>query len=284
METFTAPPTEPTEIVAFAARRVQKMLPTRSSKEYLDFAMDAAWQAGQLTLAHFQSGVAVERKQDASPVTEADRGAESLLRRLIEEKFPGHAVLGEEMGESGSDSRHRWILDPIDGTQSFIRGVPLYGVLVSLEIEGDMVVGVAHFPAMNEMVAAADGEGCRWNGRECRVSRVSTLAEALVSLTEPGSLDEEHRTFWDGLKREARVIRGWSDCYGHALVATGRVDAMLDPVMNPWDCGALLPIVEEAGGRFTDWNGEATIYGGSAISGNRELHRALLDLMGDERA
>ena len=250
-----------------------------STREYLDFAIDTAFQAGRFTLAHFQTGVIVDRKADESPVTVADRGGEELIRKLIAKRFSDHGIFGEEMGASESDSRHRWIIDPIDGTQSFIRGVPLYGVLVGLEIESEMVVGVCYLPALDEMIAAGRGEGCWWNGRETRVSSVARLEESLVSLTEPGSLDAEHRAFWERLKASARVIRGYSDCYGHCLVATGRCEVMLDPVMNPWDCAPFLPILEEAGGTFTDWSGSATIYGGSAISTNGLVSRALEELL-----
>ena len=251
-----------------------------SIRDYVDFATDAAFQAGQLTLAHFQTGVTVDRKSDESPVTVADRGGEELLRGLIRAKYPDHGLFGEEMGESDNDSSHRWIIDPIDGTQSFIRGVPLYGVLLGLEIESEMVVGICYLPALGEMLAAGRGEGCHWNGRPARVSSIDAMSAAVVSLTEPGSLDRDpHAGFWDKLKSAARMVRGWSDCYGHCLVATGRCEVMLDPMMNPWDCAALLPIVEEAGGTFTDWRGERTVYGGSAISTNRTLFEPLMELM-----
>jgi histidinol phosphatase-like enzyme (inositol monophosphatase family) len=240
-----------------------------TAREFLNFAMDAAWQAGQLTLAHFQTGVAVQWKEDDSPVTAADRGAEKLLRELIARRFPGHAVVGEEFGEADNDSTHRWIIDPIDGTQSFIRGVPLYGVLIGLEVAGEVVVGVAHFPGLREMVSAARGEGCRWNGRPVQVSGVTRLEEALVSHTEVATLEDERtRSFWNRIKAATRVQRGWADCYGHCLVATGRAEIMLDPLMKVWDCAAIAPIVEEAGGTFTDWDGNSTIYGGDAISTN----------------
>jgi histidinol phosphatase-like enzyme (inositol monophosphatase family) len=184
------------------------------------------------------------------------------------------------MGAASGDSRHRWILDPIDGTRSFVHGVPLFGVLLALEIDAEPVVGVCYLPALDEMIVAGRGEGCRWNGREARVSDVSSLSDALVSLTEPGSLDDDvHRPFWDRLRRKAGAIRGYSDCYGHVLVATGRCEVMLDPVMNLWDCAALLPIVEEAGGTFTDWSGRRTADGGSAISTNGALFEPLRELM-----
>lgn len=250
-----------------------------STREYLDFATDAAFQAGQLTLAHFQTGVDVGRKSDTSPVTVADRSGEKLLRELIGKRFPDHGIYGEEMGKSNNDSSHRWILDPIDGTQSFIRGVPLYGVLLGLEIDAEVIAGVCYFPALGEMLAGGRGEGCRWNGREARVSRVDSLSSSVVSMTEPGSLDgPTHQRFWENLKKAAGVVRGYCDCYGHCLVATGRCEIMLDPVMNPWDCAALVPIVEEAGGTFTDWSGERTIYGGSAVSTNGILFEALMEM------
>jgi myo-inositol-1(or 4)-monophosphatase len=252
---------------------------TTSLREFLDFAADAAWQAGRVTLAHFQSGVDVEWKSDASPVTIADRGAEELLRRLIERRFPQHAIYGEEFGETSRDSTHRWIVDPIDGTQSFIRGVPLYGVLVGLEIAGDVVVGVACFPAMNEIVAAASGEGCRWNGRRARVSGQTSLAEAVVSYTSSANLDRLRPGAWARLQQETRTQRGWGDCYGHCLVATGRADVMLDPILSPWDCAALVPILREAGGTFTDWTGQLTIHGGNGISTNGALFEQVMDIV-----
>lgn len=243
-----------------------------STRIFLDFAMDAAWQAGQRTLAYFQTGVAVERKADASPVTVADRDAEELLRRLIEDRFPHHAIVGEEFGETTRDSAYRWFLDPIDGTQSFIRGVPLYGVLIGLEIEGEMVVGVAHFPGLKEMVAAARGEGCQWNGRPAHVSDVSSLDQALIAYSDCANFAAYGLAgAWTRLQEASRTQRGWGDCYGHCLVATGRAEVMLDPIMNAWDSAALLPILQEAGGTFTDWDGNARIYSGNALSTNGPL-------------
>jgi histidinol-phosphatase len=248
-----------------------------STQTFLDFALDAAWRAGQLTLAYFNTGTAAEWKADASPVTIADRSAEQLLRRAIEDRFPDHAIVGEEFGRTDRDSSHRWFIDPIDGTQSFIRGVPLYGVMVGLEIAGDMVAGVVVFPALAETVSAGVGLGCRWNGRPARVTQTSRLEDALVCFTDSTPLERRRAVAWDRLKQRTKLQRGWSDCYGHALVATGRADIMLDPIMNPWDCAALLPIVREAGGTFTDWNGRVTIDGGHAISTNRALFEHVME-------
>lgn len=252
-----------------------------SLASFLDFALDAAWQAGRVTLAHFQTGVTVDRKDDGSPVTVADREAERLIRRLIEDRFPSHAVVGEEFGEAHRGAAHRWIVDPIDGTSSFIRGVPFYGVLIGLEIDGDPLVGVAHFPALGEMIGAARGEGCRWNGRRARVSAVTSLEDACVGYTDTRQIDERLDARWHALQRRTALQRGWGDCYGHCLVATGRVDVMLDPRMHAWDCAALVPILEEAGGRFTDWQGARRIDGGDAVSTNGALHEQMVELLQD---
>ena len=252
-----------------------------STRDLLDFAVDAAMQAGRVTLASFQTGVPVERKADASPVTVADRAAEQLLRQLIERRFPDHAIFGEEFGETDRDSTHRWIIDPIDGTQSFIRGVPLYGVLVGLEIAGEMVLGVAGFPALGEMVAAATGHGCTWNSRPARVSTTNRLADAAMSFTSAATLVRLQSSAWARLQQATSVQRGWGDCYGHCLVATGRADIMLDPVLSPWDCAALLPILREAGGTFTDWTGQSTIAGGDGLSTNGVLFEQVMAIVRD---
>jgi histidinol-phosphatase len=243
--------------------------------QYLEFACDTAWAAGRSTLAHFQTRLTVERKTDESPVTIADRSAEQLIRERIADSYPDHSILGEEFGGARSESRYRWVVDPIDGTQTFIRGVPLYGVLIALEVDDVPVVGVAHFPALGELIAAATGAGCWWNGRRARVSNITELAEAAVGYSDGRALTERIRDRWYALQQATRIQRGWGDCYGHCLVATGRLDVMLDPITNPWDCCALIPILLEAGGRFSDWTGLTRTDGGDAFSTNGHLHEAV---------
>jgi len=244
--------------------------------DVLDFAVDLAWQAGRLTLAHYQTDVKIERKPDQSVVTVADREAERLIRSLIRERFPQHAIIGEEFGASRGREKYRWVIDPIDGTNSFVRGVPFYGVLIGFEIDGEPTIGVAYFPALDEMVAAAKGCGCRWNGRAARVSGVTMLSDACIAYTDASHVRQRLGSVWDTLQAETALQRGWGDCYGHCLVATGRVDVMLDPRMNVWDCAALVPIVQEAGGTFTDWRGRTVTDGGDAISTNGALHEQML--------
>ena len=243
---------------------------------FYEFAVSAAWQAGRQTLAHYQTGVAVQRKLDRSLVTEADRNAEELLRRLIAARFPDHSIVGEEFGRDDKPASHRWIIDPIDGTNTFVRGVPFYGVLIALEVHGAPVVGVSYFPALDEMIAAAKGIGCFWNGRRARVSEVASLSEACLAYTDTRGVRARLGRQWDALQDATALQRGWGDCYGHCLVATGRADIMLDPRMNAWDCAALIPILEEAGGRFTAWNGKVTVDGGDAVSTNGALHGEML--------
>jgi histidinol phosphatase-like enzyme (inositol monophosphatase family) len=245
---------------------------TESLHNLLDFAQELAWQAGKITLAYFGTGVLPDFKADQTPVTIADRESEQRMRSMIEARFPAHAILGEEYGETNAGASYRWILDPIDGTKSFVQGVPLYGVLVGLEREGEPVVGVCYLPALNEMVAAAQGMGCTLNGRRVHVSNVSRLEDAVLLSSDAESFAEHGRdAVYNQLRANAKFTRTWGDCYGHVLVATGRAEIMLDPVMNVWDCAALLPIMHEAGGTFTDWNGQPTIWGGNAISTNGVL-------------
>ncbi len=249
-----------------------------SPRELVDFAVDAAWIAGRITLEYFQTPLAHEKKADASPVTIADRRAETALRELISARYPAHAVLGEEFGRSGpDDARYRWILDPIDGTLSFISGVPIYGVMVAVECAGEPVAGVVNLPALGELVAAGKGEGCYWNGRRASVSSTRRLADALVVCTDVTGMEKYGRGAGYARVRDAsRMQRTWGDCYGHILVATGRADVMLDPIMNIWDTAALRPILEEAGGTFTDWAGNATHTAPEAVSTNGVLLDELL--------
>jgi myo-inositol-1(or 4)-monophosphatase len=252
----------------------------------LQFALEIARKASGLILGYYQSeSLAVETKRDTSPVTAADRGAEELIRKGIQAEFPGDGVLGEELGESPSSNGFRWILDPIDGTKSFIHGVPLFGTLIGLEFEDRMVLGVCRFPALEEVVYAAEGQGAWWQigagaPRRARVSRVDRLSEALFCVTTISGWERIGRyDAFERIRSAAKLTRGWGDCYGHALVATGRADVMVDPLMNPWDAAALVPIVQEAGGHFCDWTGRTSIHSGNGISVNAGLKETVLDLL-----
>lgn len=250
----------------------------------LAFAVDAAWQAGRITLGYFQTGLAAERKADNSPVTVADRLAEQKLRELIATYWPDHALIGEEYGHqpgrAGSD--YTWIIDPIDGTKAFISGVPFYGVLLALVKGQQPLLGVSYFPALGDMIYAARGDGCFWNGRTAHVSTVARLADAVLLASDLNTFAQFNRqAAFQRLIDATYFQRTWGDAYGYALVATGRAEVMLDPVMAIWDCGPLQVILEEAGGTFTDWRGTPTIFGGEAVATNGALFAPVMELVRD---
>ena len=253
---------------------------TVSQETMLQAVTDVARVAGAAALRHFHTGVAVELKGDGSPVTVADREAERVAREWLSTRFPEDGILGEEYGLERPQARRRWILDPIDGTKSFVRGVPLWGTLVAVA-EGDTVLaGAIHCAAAGELVSAALGAGCWLNESRCRVSGVRSLADATVLTTDERFLEHAERgARWRRLAERAAVSRSWGDCYGYLLVATGRAEVMTDAVMAAWDSAALQPVIAEAGGVLTDWAGRETAFGGEAIATNAALAsevRALL--------
>jgi histidinol-phosphatase len=253
-------------------------------QEFLDFATETAYLAGKLTLGYFQTGLRPDFKEDDSPVTVADRKAEELIRSRIEQQYPHHAIVGEEYGAQETEgATHRWFIDPIDGTKAFFRGIPLYAVLLGLEIEGEVQAGVAYYPALDEMLAAASGAGCWWNGRRTRVSDITSLNRAFVASSDVGSFAQFGRADeWERIKRSTYVRVGCGDAYGYLLVATGRAEIMLDPIMNVWDCGPFPPILQEAGGYFGDWQGNITIYGNEAMATTQQLLPDVLALIRGE--
>ena len=250
------------------------------------FAIDVATKAADFVRGHFQSGVAVERKGDDSPVTIADKGAEELIRAAIEKSFPDDGIIGEEFGVTEGSSAYRWILDPIDGTKSFISDVPLFGTMVAVEREGQGVIGVIAFPGLGSTRIDAMAGGGAWETsstgerRQVQVCNTATLADGVVLTTD-----------WEGFRERDAVkqlgdvaaaswfMRTWGDCYGHYLVATGRAVAMIDARLNIWDAAALQPIVEEAGGTFTDWTGKPGIESPEGISTNTQVKDELLGLL-----
>ncbi len=242
----------------------------------LAFAIDAAYKGGRFTLAYFQVGAAVQMKEDATPVTVADQGAERLIREMLAEKFPHDAILGEEEG-GDTGATDRWMIDPIDGTKSFICGVPLYSTLLSYEVDSEPVIGVCYFPALDEMFYAEKGQGAFLNGRPIHVSTRETLQGGM--LTCGGSMMKDGN--WQKLAKlqpKTLATRTWCDAYGHTLVASGRVEAMLDPIINRWDISSVAIIVREAGGRFTDFRGNDKL-GADAVSSNGKIHEELLDAL-----
>lgn len=259
---------------------------TKALDDFTAFGEELARASGELIMGHYRSlltggGPEIERKADATPVTVADQGAEALMRGMIESRFPEHKVMGEEGGASGKlDATLQWVLDPIDGTKPFIHGVPLFGTLIALLDEGEPLMGVIHLPAVGELMIGAAGRPTTVNGRTVRVRETATMGEATVLYTDIESitsLDEGQalQRFFDG----ARLMRGWGDCYGHFMVASGRADVMIDPELSFWDLAALKPCVEGAGGRFSDLSGNTKGLGTSGISSNGLLHEETLRIL-----
>ncbi len=256
-----------------------------------ELARNIARAAGRITLPYFQtSRFTIEQKQDGSPVTDADRESEQFLRTEISKVFPDDGIIGEEFGEVRGSSGFCWVLDPIDGTKSFITGVPLYGTMVAVIDERDpsdkqAIIGAIHIPALDEGVFAAKGSGAWYHrGSEApvraSVSRTKELAETIVLTSSvEGFAGRGDGSSLERLAQQARFTRTWGDVYGYLLVATGRADVMIDPQMSVWDAAAVQPIIEEAGGRFTDWKNKPTFEGGESVGSNGVVHEAILNAL-----
>lgn len=255
----------------------------------LEHAIACAREGGAFTLEYFKPGViGADHKADGSPVTVADRGCERLIRDRIREVFPDDGILGEEFGDEPGRSDYRWILDPIDGTFSFMHGVPLYTTLIGIEKlenghdQGEVVAGVIYAPALDELVYAHTGGGA-WHaaGNEApipaRVTKTQTLSAATVSTTSLDYWDDP--AGWLAIDKACKHTRGWADAYAVLLVATGRCDAAVEGNVHPWDVAPFGPIMAEAGGRFTDWRGKTTAHTDTAIVSNGLIHDELLGIV-----
>ncbi len=243
-----------------------------SVETYMQAAGELAKIASDNAMRYYRAAIDVTEKSDGSPVTIADRSSERQVREWIERNFPADGITGEEFGITNPSARRRWIVDPIDGTKAFVRGVPFWGSLVAVVEDETVIAGAASFGALGETLAAGVGEGCWWNDAPCRVSTVNDLSRATVLTTDvvfrsnPERLDG-----WMRLAGEAAISRTWGDCAGYLLVATGRAEVMVDPVINLWDIAAFIPAITEAGGVFTDWEGSSGASPTSAVATNSML-------------
>jgi len=251
--------------------------PVPTDPDLVEFAIDVAREAGLLTLDWFQSeSLMIDHKPDGSPITAADLAAETLMRSRITERFPDDTIIGEEHGDTPGTSGRTWVIDPIDGTKAFTRGVPLFANLIAMIDSHGPAVGVINLPGLEETVAAGRGLGCTHQGRPCRVSTHSTISGAYICSSGTG--------YWpvESLQRvlaSNAVFRTWGDAYGYALVATGRAEAMIDPQAYAWDIAPMAVIIPEAGGTFTTNQGRTDWNGGSGVATNGLLHRQILDLL-----
>lgn len=249
-------------------------------KARYETAVLAAGQAAQLALRYFDTGLPVEWKQDQSPVTKADREAEQLLRRTLLDRFPDDGFLGEESGNQPGGSGYRWIIDPIDGTRNFVRGIPVWATLVGLEYKGEQIAGVAVLPAMNQVYRALRGEGA-YRGERCiHVSDVSDLRESMMFYSALSWFEKAGKAeVFVELSHHVQRQRGFGDFYGFMLVAQGSGEMMVEYGVHPWDIAALRPIVEEAGGRLTDWDGGLDLERADVLASNGKLHDTTLAIL-----
>ena len=246
---------------------------------YVVFIRELAAASAEIILPYFgRKDVGVEFKADESPVTRADRGAEEVMRRLIERRFPSHGIVGEEFGTRRGDAEFVWVLDPIDGTKSFISAVPLFGTLIGLLHEGRPVLGCIHQPVLKQLMLG-DGHTTTLNGSPVRVRPCRELSQATLLTTDPTYPAKfQSEAGFAALEKQARLSRSWGDCYGYLLVAAGWADVMVDPIMNPWDLLPVEPIIRGAGGVITDWHGNAADHLGasSAVACGPELHSEVI--------
>jgi len=273
-------------------REIAKAGVSPENLELLKIALKTAELAEENILKFYQNDVGVEWKADKTPVTIADKGTEELARKFWAKETPGFGVIGEEFGIESPDAEYQWVIDPIDGTKSFIHGVPLFGTLIGLYHKNVPIASVIRLPAMKSAVWAVNGGGAFLDGREVRASKVSQLSDALVLSGTVNTMED--KGFGEGftkLRRSARLHRGWGDCYGYYLVAAGRAEIMVDPVVSLWDIAPFPLLMKEAGGKFStidgktelfDVNGKPTapIYEGfTSIATNGLLHDVALDCL-----
>jgi histidinol-phosphatase len=256
-------------------------------KKRMEFTLEVARSAGNISATYYGTDrLGTEYKGDESPVTAADRACEKFIRERLEAVYPEDGIVGEEFGVKKGTSDLTWYIDPIDGTQSFVTGVPFFATMIALETAGDSIMGVVHFPILNETVMAHKGGGTWWK-------RYNTEKFERCHVTKTKSLNQVRMTsssinYWKQTKREpilydvskkVKWVHGWGDSFGQILVATGRLDLTLDPLMYDWDSMPLKPLVVEAGGVFTDFSGNPSPFGRSAFSCNPDLHSEVLKII-----
>jgi histidinol phosphatase-like enzyme (inositol monophosphatase family) len=255
------------------------MLAMVDYESILEEATDIAERASNIALSYFRQAILIEMKENHTPVTIADKKTEEMIRHELKKAFPTHGILGEEFGEEPHNSDFVWTIDPIDGTRSFIRGIPLFGTLVGLLEKGEPVVGIMVLPALDETYVAAKGMGAFCDGVQLHVSATRSIESALVSCGDTSCFEAEgKKDYLMSLIEKADLVRGYTDCFGHSLVMRGAVDAMIDPTVSIWDIAPIACLVKEAGGEYFTFDGEETVRGKSFITCTAALKPELLKL------
>lgn len=246
---------------------------------YLDFFRTLADLAADTIRPHFGTGMQVDWKSDATPVTEADRAAERVMRKAIRERFPTHGILGEEYGPENEDAEFVWVMDPIDGTKSFVAGVPLFVTLIGLLHHGKPIAGAIAQPILGELVLGT-AEGVTYNGQPALIRSCASLRDALLLTTDITHIERVHNgAAFTRLREQTRLSRTWGDGYGYLMLCSGRADVMVDAEMHPWDILPLIPLIQGAGGTITAWDGQPAGDGMGAVAAHRDLHQDVLDAL-----
>ena len=248
-------------------------------QEFVDFSKALASASGDIITSYFRSDFAVETKSDESPVTIADKQAEEIMREMIMKEYPAHGIIGEEFGDHNEDAEYQWVLDPIDGTKSFVSGTFLFGTLIGLMKDGQPIVGTIHHPLTSHLLIGT-GDETRLNGEIVRVRDTRKLRDAVMLYSDFIHVGQyQNGIAFQQLMGRTRYNRTWGDCHGYFLLATGYADIMLDPIMHLWDIVALIPVVEGAGGKITSWNGGPPLSGNGIIATNGPLHSQVLRVL-----
>ncbi len=248
-------------------------------KEFLKFSKYLSEISGEVIKRYFRKQISIETKADDSPVTIADKNAEEIMREAIMKEFPGHGIIGEEFGNFNDDAEYKWILDPIDGTKSFICGSVIFGTMIALLKNEKPILGIINQPILNEFLAG-DNVTAKLNLQQVKMRDCTKLSDAVL-LTSDHLNIEKYRDAekFNNLIRKAKIYRAWGDCYGYYLLATGFADIMIDPVMSIWDIAALIPIIIGAGGKITDYSGNDPLKGNSIIAAHPDIHPQIIDFL-----
>ncbi len=243
------------------------------------FCKSLADESGEIIRRYFRTNISIENKPDESPVTIADKSAEEKMREIIMKEFPAHGIIGEEFGNHNEGAEYQWVLDPIDGTKSFICGTVTFGTLIALTKNGQPILGVINQPVLKEFLIG-DNSIAELNGKKVNVRACSKISDAILLSTDHLNIEQyQNINAFEKLMRKVKYYRMWGDCYGYYLVATGYADIMVDPIMNAWDLMALVPVIRGAGGTITDYNGNDPVKGNSIIATSGVIHNEVVNIL-----
>jgi histidinol phosphatase-like enzyme (inositol monophosphatase family) len=251
-------------------------------KQLKDFCKLLADESGKIIRQYFRTNINIENKSDQSPVTIADKKAEEIMREMIMKEFPAHGIIGEEFGKHNEEAEYQWVLDPIDGTKSFICGTVTFGTLIALVKNDEPILGIINQPVLNEFLIG-DNLTSELNGKKVKVRECKNLSESVLLTTDHLNIEQfQNLQAFESLMRQVKYYRMWGDCYGYYLVATGFADIMLDPIMSPWDLTALIPVIRGAGGTITDYQGKDPMKGNSIVAAGRTIHDEVIKILNNK--